>query len=237
MRAGLARLIVPVVCVYERATLESGLILEDPRLGAIDRQLDARVCRVVCACARTRAHAGARGSDGATCTYLWKAAGIRMPDGRRVIISHATARCHRKIPTSGRPVFWRRAKTTILGPVVVLRHCAIARQVSLDTIHILRRFTRSNLFVSLLFPRGAYAFLRLPPPSSARDATFLPPAACSPSWRCSSQLTYRPVVQLLLLFLAKRRCIKTYFLLSTATPMKSPSHIFILVSLQLRKCI
>lgn len=75
----------PDVC--ERATLESGLTLEDPRLGApIDRR-PPRVCLHTRVHARTRTP-GACVTDAATRTCLWKAAGmLRMPDDRRVIIS------------------------------------------------------------------------------------------------------------------------------------------------------
>lgn len=41
--------------------MESGLTLEDPRLGAIDRQLDARICRVV------------------GCTRIYRGEGLMVP--------------------------------------------------------------------------------------------------------------------------------------------------------------
>lgn len=123
---------------------------------------------------RVHAHIQGRGSDGATRTYLWKAAGIHMPDGRRVIISRA--QCHRKIRTlAGRP-FGVAPKRRSWDPR--LRYAIVqSREKSLDTIHILRRFTRSNPFVSPFVSAGRLHF-------SPLDATFLPLAGCSRNCRC-----------------------------------------------------
>lgn len=139
------------VCVYERATLESGLILEDPRLGAIDRQLDARICRVV----------GARACTGER--VWWCHSYISLESrwnsyARRPTCYYISCSVPPENSNFSRPAFWRRAKTTILGPAVTLHHCAIAREVS-------RYDTYSSPFHSfkpLCFPfcfRGTPAFL------------------------------------------------------------------------------
>lgn len=50
--------------------------------------------------------------DSTTRTYLWKAAGIRMPDDRRIIVYLARWVPPRKFKLgAGRP-FWRRARMT-----------------------------------------------------------------------------------------------------------------------------
>lgn len=141
--------------------------------------------------ARVLAHIQGWGSDGATRTYLWKAAGIRMPDGRRVIISRA--RCYWKIWTSaGRPAGLLASRQNddpgTRGYTTLLYNRA--RSLSIRYICILHCFTRSDPFVFLLFPRGVRTSLR------SMRCFFLSAVDCSRSWRCSSQLTYRPVTEL-----------------------------------------
>lgn len=145
--------------VYERATLESGLTLEDPRLGAIDRQLDARICRV--AGARAPIYTGER-VDGATCTYLWKAAGIRTPD---VLLYLARSVPRWKIRTSGLLAPRQNDDPGTRGYATLL--CNRARSLSMRYIF----FAVSLLLTPFCLPFVSAARLHFPP----LDAMFLPP--------------------------------------------------------------
>jgi len=136
----------------------------------------------------TRAYSRIQGweSDGATRTYLWKAAGIHMPDGRRVIISHA--RCYRKIWTSADLLASRQNDDPGTRGYATLL-CNRARSLSIRYICILHCFTRSDPFVSLLFPRGASVL------SSVRCGVSSSPLLIVLGVGGSSQLTYRPVIE------------------------------------------
>lgn len=140
----------PDIRVYERATLESGLTLEDPRLGAIDRQLDARICRVVGARARTRSYTGMR----VWWCHLYISLESRWNSYARRPTCYYIS-CHRKIRTlAGRP-FGVGPERRSWDPR--LRYCAIAREVSRYDTYSSPVSLVSNPFVSLLFPRGASA--------------------------------------------------------------------------------
>lgn len=163
--------------VYRRATLESGLNLEDPRLGAIDRQLDA--CITHDAYTYEMGVETTRGSMAiATRTYLWKA-GIRMPDGRRIIIYLARWMPPQKFKLgagrlSGNAPKWH--DPGILGGYVT----RLCNRESLDTISSVFPFAGAPFFLpfpfvppSLSLPSCSW---RDPPRTSlfTRHAMFLP---------------------------------------------------------------
>jgi len=133
----------PGICVYERATLESGLTLEDPRLGTIDRQLNVRICRVVGARVRTRVYTGVR--------VRWCHSYISLESRWNLYARRPTCyyiSCHRKIRTSaGRP-FGVAPERRSWDPRL---RCAIvqSREKSLDTIYI---FFAVSLSLTLLSP-------------------------------------------------------------------------------------
>jgi len=124
--------------------LESSLTLEDSRLGAIDHQLDMRICRVVDARARTRVY-----RDESLMVPLVHISGKPL----EFICQTADVLLYLMLGATGkfelRPTSWRRARTTILGPAVMLRYCATAREVSRYDTYV---FFTVSLVLTLLFP-------------------------------------------------------------------------------------
>jgi len=199
----------PGICVYKRATLESGLTLEDPRLGAIDRRLGVYACACVCM-GVCMSYVGALATGDDEYSYMRrkrrkrglmvplvhisrKAAGIRIPDWRCVIISSASVPPNENSNFLGRLLAARQND----GPgtrAITPRHCEIARV--------------SQYIFSSPFRSFAARFL-VPPPQNLCahppfDTVFPTSTGCFRSWRCSLKLTYRPVIELLWLFLARR---------------------------------
>lgn len=143
----------PDIRVYERATLESGLTLEDPRLGAIDRQLDARICRVVGARARTRSYTGVR---------LWWCHLYISLESRWNSYARRPTCYYISWPVPPENSNFSRGRPFGVGPErrswdPRLRYCAIAREVPRYDTYSSPVSLLSNPFVSLLFPRGASA--------------------------------------------------------------------------------
>lgn len=172
--------------MYCIATLESGLTLENPRLGAIDRRLAcARICvclsLFLCLSVSIRrpfktAHVRALGPD---------VVALVSPESRwnsytrRVIISRERAT---KIPTpaddaddddGGGGLSWRSAKATILPRVAAWLRYGIVQSREPPRYRVLHR-------VHLLSPLFR---------QSARQRS-LALAARPRTWRCSSGLTY-----------------------------------------------